>query len=186
MSNSWPLLQSLQHRVCGLAPLQIRNNVGNRPMTWCELKFRIQRRQNIFGRSPETAQRYQTWIDDLGRKRMSVQEAVRLTVWNTADQPRTVLRPNDFPYWVQLPIQHHVLWLPESTGSLSGTAKLHADEIERFLRHHPVMKGRDRLWFVNPVAAQTVRGICHAQVFSRPVSGSRCPLGNCCCHLDLH
>lgn len=79
---------------------------------------------------------------------------------------RLIWRPNDFPYYYEPGIEHHLLWCTEP---------LEMEEIERLARErfapggagNATAKKRQHLIFVNPAPLQSVLAVWHAHVLVR-------------------
>ena len=68
--------------------------------------------------------------------------------------------PNDFPYFFEAGMEHHILWC--AGGALSD------DELaEHIEKHRPAERYEVQL-FVNPKRLQSVTNVWHAHVISRP------------------
>jgi hypothetical protein len=86
---------------------------------------------------------------------------------NSSIPGRLIWRLNDFPYYYEAGIEHHLLWCtdPLSVDEVGRIAR------ERFAPGGPgnasSKKKRQHLVFVNPVALQSVLAVWHAHVLVR-------------------
>lgn len=74
-----------------------------------------------------------------------------------------ILRRNDFPYAVQVPVEHWCLWAVSAPPNESTVEEILNSELERLK-----LLSYDRVWFVNPMNRQTIRDLWHAHVFMVP------------------
>jgi hypothetical protein len=65
---------------------------------------------------------------------------------------------NDFPYWFEEGIEHKLLW---SAGGALSAAEVDAE------LNASLSADLDRIWMLNSIAAQSVRGLWHVHVFIR-------------------
>jgi hypothetical protein len=76
-------------------------------------------------------------------------------------EKKVVMCANDYPYCLEEGVQHDVIW---------SSYALNAEEIRHHIANH--LPDRDFVWFVNPVANQSVPGLWHAHVMSRKIKPS--------------
>lgn len=76
----------------------------------------------------------------------------------TAESSDVQIVDNDFPYWFEAGIGHKVMW--------SETRALSSAEVEERL-DAALGADTERVWLLNSVAAQSVRGLWHIHVFIR-------------------
>eukprot|EP01026_Neomeris_dumetosa_P048286 TRINITY_DN4175_c0_g1_i6.p2 TRINITY_DN4175_c0_g1~~TRINITY_DN4175_c0_g1_i6.p2 ORF type:complete len:109 (-),score=2.52 TRINITY_DN4175_c0_g1_i6:284-610(-) len=77
---------------------------------------------------------------------IQVQNGERILLW----------RDNDFPYYLEDGIEHHVLWCTEP---------LQHEEILQVIQQY--REGYETTYFVNPPQLQSIKGVWHAHVLSR-------------------
>jgi hypothetical protein len=68
--------------------------------------------------------------------------------------------PNDFPYFFEAGMEHHILWC--AGGALSD-----AEIAQHIEKERPAQRFEVQL-FVNPTRLQSVANVWHAHVISRP------------------
>lgn len=141
--------------------------------TWDELKAAIAAKTQIF-RTREMQLEMRRVTKALKSEWRSIEDyllhkvfAIDASTTTDADGRRTCERANasgrklvdnDFPYWFEEGIEHKLLW--SAGGALS------AEEVDAEL---DASLGADveRVWMLNSVAAQSVRGLWHVHVFIR-------------------
>lgn len=74
----------------------------------------------------------------------------------TKGTKKLVYMVNDFPYFVELGIEHGIVW---------STGKLCKDEMLALLDEK--LPGKEKLYFINPPSLQSITEVEHAHVFSR-------------------
>jgi hypothetical protein len=100
---------------------------------------------------------YDVMIDAIDNR----QFAQRPKVTQCIDDVKLV--DNDFPYWFEPDIDHKVMW--------SESRALDKHEIEQRL-DDALGKETERIWLLNSIAAQSVRGLWHIHVFIRRKNSS--------------
>ena len=68
------------------------------------------------------------------------------------------LKKNDFPYYLDEDIEHHLLWSLEEPSQ---------QEVDEILEKHLTPEEFDKVWFENPPSLKTVPNAWHAHVFSK-------------------
>eukprot|EP00039_Didymoeca_costata_P029526 m.25040 g.25040 ORF g.25040 m.25040 type:complete len:189 (-) comp7668_c0_seq3:75-641(-) len=159
------------------------------PQTWNFLeKVIAEKNVTILGRSLQDQRAYHKFKLRLDQKYADITSYIRESVFGwplTQDSSGKLkigdipdgnsnavyLRDNDFPYYLEDGVSHKVLWF--ETGDASTERIINfldtrtvtgalADENNKSIQDE-----YDILWFVNPVAVQSVRGAPHAHVFLR-------------------
>lgn len=69
-----------------------------------------------------------------------------------------VWRENDFGYYFEDGVFHHVLW---------SSRPLSADRLAEEVRRRRIDEGYEAVWFVNPPVLMSVPGLWHAHIISR-------------------
>jgi hypothetical protein len=72
---------------------------------------------------------------------------------------RTSFLANDFPYYMEDGIEHHVLWVEGQLVTL--------DLVEHELNNHRDQSMYDVIYFINPPHLQSIPSVGHAHVISR-------------------
>ena len=163
MSGSWKVTHCALAIKCRLPPLKIQNNVANRGMTWCEMKYKIMNNDLTFGRSEEMKRKYQEAVSRIKMENKTVdQRILEKEFGNTRE--KTILTPNEYPYYLQVGIRHDILWSRD---------KLSREIIEDFIKCSNKLKNRECLWFINAQKDKSVKSVEHAHIISR-LKGSKC------------
>lgn len=76
--------------------------------------------------------------------------------------PSSFVFPNDFPYALDPPLSHSVIWTRRALGSSDSPDVLRLVE-----RHFPASRFETR-HLVNPVALQSIKDVYHIHVFHKP------------------
>jgi hypothetical protein len=68
---------------------------------------------------------------------------------------------NDFPYFTEQNISHHILWFRDFDVTI--------DKVDEILNSSEILFQRDFIYWRNARILQTVRGINHFQIFSKRI-----------------
>ena len=146
-----------------------------RPIDWETLRQRLEKGElHLLGRSEEVLRLYRTFSADILKEYTSMGDYVCHTVFGypleidpstskkhaIIPEPkgsRLAFRPNDFPYYFEEGIEHHVLW---------SESDILNDEVvkQQILLHRP---DHECLFFINPLMLQSIKSVAHAHILSR-------------------
>ena len=150
----------------------VGNGIIPRPATWEELLQIIQAdRIDLLGRSIEEIKRYRKETAMIKAKyasvedyilirrfeRKSVEKQGKLAAVRDADSKKIVVHENDFSYYTDHGIRHHLIWSNDG---------LTENQIQQVIEQN--FAEFETVSFVNPRHLQSVRGLWHAHVFTRP------------------
>jgi len=155
----------------------------NSPMRWEDVRhYVISGQVHRLRRSAQQLAEYRAWRNETLAKFDTIADYLRHRVFghrlrrqgngrhvaeppSPNDEPRIVWRPNDFPYYFEAGIEHHILWYEQGPPTDESVA-------EAIARERP---GYETVTWVNPVELQSVRGLHHAHVLSIRVPATAAP-----------
>lgn len=158
------------------------------PLSWSTLCHLISA-NNHHGRlqrHPQVQQAYKTHCEKTTAEFASMRDAILHRVFRFSILPKSeddrrmqavvppsslplfVLEPNIYPYWVEPPIQHLVLWYFCDADSQTSKKKNPSEHlIQTTLQKHASERlWKDYIFFINPIHLRSVPDLWHAHVFT--------------------